>query len=118
MVGSRGKRSALAIRGPAKIASGRPGGAPTESPRCISGDSGKNREDRTIVTAAGIPLLPLREEPVVLSMRIADIAERDWTALTRCLSPEEGSEEGRVGKGCVSTCRSRWSPYHYKKKKK
>src|SRR3546814_17829169 len=27
------------------------------------------------------------------------------------------SEERRVGKACVSTCRSRWSPYHYKKKK-
>src|SRR3546814_14371378 len=35
---------------------------------------------------------------------------------------EEGaagrSEERRVGKECVSTCRSRWSPYHYKKKNK
>src|SRR3546814_11760140 len=28
------------------------------------------------------------------------------------------SEERRVGKGCVSTCRSRWSPYHSKKKTK
>src|SRR3546814_14437185 len=28
------------------------------------------------------------------------------------------SEERRVGKECVSTCRSRWSPYNYKKKKK
>src|SRR3546814_15011246 len=27
------------------------------------------------------------------------------------------SEERRVGKACVSTCRSRWSPYHLKKKK-
>src|SRR3546814_12311061 len=27
------------------------------------------------------------------------------------------SEERRVGKECVSTCRSRWSPYLYKKKK-
>src|SRR3546814_5863716 len=27
----------------------------------------------------------------------------------------ERSEERRVGKECVSTCRSRWSPYHYKK---
>src|SRR3546814_16749032 len=27
------------------------------------------------------------------------------------------SEERRVGKECVSTCRSRWSPYHYKNKK-
>src|SRR3546814_11326482 len=28
------------------------------------------------------------------------------------------SEERRVGKECVSTCRSRWSPYHYKKTNK
>src|SRR3546814_18754660 len=27
------------------------------------------------------------------------------------------SEARRVGKECVSTCRSRWSPYHSKKKK-
>src|SRR3546814_11467876 len=27
------------------------------------------------------------------------------------------SEERRVGKECVSTCRSRWSPYHLKKNK-
>src|SRR3546814_12945661 len=27
------------------------------------------------------------------------------------------SEERRAGKECVSTCRSRGSPYHYKKKK-
>src|SRR3546814_14334078 len=28
------------------------------------------------------------------------------------------SDERRVGKECVSTCRSRWSRYHYKKKHK
>src|SRR3546814_1384995 len=27
-------------------------------------------------------------------------------------TPEGRSEERRVGKECVSTCRSRWSPYH------
>ena len=34
--------------------------------------------------------------------------------LTLCESFEESSrsEERRVGKECVSTCRSRWSPYH------
>src|SRR3546814_4736381 len=32
----------------------------------------------------------------------------DW--LTTIL--ERRSEERRVGKECVSTCRSRWSPYH------
>src|SRR3546814_12564554 len=29
---------------------------------------------------------------------------------------DDRSEERRVGKECVSTCRSRWSPYHSKKK--
>src|SRR3546814_14185198 len=33
-------------------------------------------------------------------------------------SERNRSEERRVGKECVSTCRSRWSPYHYKKKYK
>src|SRR3546814_17099631 len=28
------------------------------------------------------------------------------------VSPIRRSEERRVGKECVSTCRSRWSPYH------
>src|SRR3546814_11268282 len=32
--------------------------------------------------------------------------------------PDRRSEERRVGKECVSTCRSRWSPYHSKKKTK
>src|SRR3546814_19102709 len=33
--------------------------------------------------------------------------------------PDRGdrSEERRVGKECVRTCRSRWAPYHEKKKK-
>src|SRR3546814_21196307 len=33
------------------------------------------------------------------------------------LAIERRSEERRVGKECVRTCRSRWSPYHSKKKK-
>src|SRR3546814_14189863 len=31
---------------------------------------------------------------------------------TRHSVSKERSEERRVGKECVSTCRSRWSPYH------
>src|SRR3546814_15863707 len=34
------------------------------------------------------------------------------------LRPESRSEERRVGKGWVSTCRFRWSQVHLKKKKK
>src|SRR3546814_3208189 len=30
----------------------------------------------------------------------------------RVCGPSNRSEERRVGKECVSTCRSRWSPYH------
>src|SRR3546814_19132347 len=37
-------------------------------------------------------------------------------ALAICLIMATRSEERRVGKECVSTCRSRWTPYHYKKK--
>src|SRR3546814_3322574 len=33
-----------------------------------------------------------------------------WAVLLAILSGR--SEERRVGKECVSTCRSRWSPYH------
>src|SRR3546814_17530938 len=32
-------------------------------------------------------------------------------------SIKKRSEERRLGKECVSKCRSRWSPYHTKKKK-
>src|SRR3546814_10958683 len=33
----------------------------------------------------------------------------------RLIVTNRRSEERRVGKECVSTCRSRWSPYHKKK---
>src|SRR3546814_14534845 len=42
--------------------------------------------------------------------------EEVWDQRIQLLLPyqvnEERSEERRVGKECVSTCRSRWSPYH------
>src|SRR3546814_19737683 len=36
-------------------------------------------------------------------------------AFARSLDLERRSEERRVGKESVSTCRTRWWPYHYKK---
>src|SRR3546814_18451213 len=36
-------------------------------------------------------------------------------ALEQRRTGADRSEARRVGKACVSTCRSRWSPYHYKK---
>src|SRR3546814_19982734 len=44
--------------------------------------------------------------------------QRYFTAAERIFTAHEGrphrSEERRVGKACVRTCRSRWSPYHTK----
>src|SRR3546814_16610058 len=43
--------------------------------------------------------------------RIGDLPQRaEFGRQARPVLPR--SEEGRVGKECVSTCRSRWSPYH------
>src|SRR3546814_3994459 len=36
----------------------------------------------------------------------------DRAADTEAIARATRSEERRVGKECVSTCRSRWSPYH------
>src|SRR3546814_15681683 len=69
---------------------------------------------------------------VVPSMAIPPFARRgsDGVAYEAARCPQAGqpgsfgrrsvlkrkrSEERRVGKECVSTCRSRWSPYHKKK---
>src|SRR3546814_14595913 len=45
-------------------------------------------------------------------------AERLLLMVERATETERRSEERSVGKECVSTCRSRWSPYHLKKKYK
>src|SRR3546814_5549946 len=36
----------------------------------------------------------------------------EWSPLSGEATTAFRSEERRVGKECVSTCRSRWSPYH------
>src|SRR3546814_11116572 len=45
------------------------------------------------------------------------VERRHADHLPLCADPEQArSEERRVGKECVSTCRSRWTPYHKKQK--
>src|SRR3546814_13262772 len=42
----------------------------------------------------------------------AEFGGPGWSEIERYIFAAERSEERRVGKECVSTCRSRWSPYH------
>src|SRR3546814_3924395 len=46
------------------------------------------------------------------SGRHRDCQCRALRALSTLVARNARSEERRVGKECVSTCRSRWSPYH------
>src|SRR3546814_12327820 len=47
---------------------------------------------------------------------VAVVAAQQRLHVARAGADRLRSEERRVGKECVSTCRSRWSPYHLKKK--
>src|SRR3546814_3695940 len=52
--------------------------------------------------------IPHRTDPFPHLAKAVRLPERRETA-----GPDDRrSEERRVGKECVSTCRSRWSPYH------
>src|SRR3546814_14730636 len=50
----------------------------------------------------------------LLDLADARTAARIGASLDVKRPSDRRSEERRVGKACVSTCRSRWSPYHYK----
>src|SRR3546814_2722308 len=55
-----------------------------------------------------------REGSALGSIDVAILEDDEVVALSTILVVPQGfrSEERRVGKECVSTCRSRWSPYH------
>src|SRR3546814_21032036 len=55
---------------------------------------------------ASLHAVPLTVDEFVL-------AQRDYPIIFTS-GPNPRSEERSVGKECVSTCRSRWSTYHYK----
>src|SRR3546814_1342763 len=70
--------------------------------------------------AIWLAALPVKPRAVIFDTTIAGIA-LPWASLLADLAParlplviamRSRSEERRVGKECVSTCRSRWSPYH------
>src|SRR3546814_5612214 len=70
--------------------------------------------------AAGIPCARRREAAAALQAQPSLSRSRAAPRATERRRFGDGaarrrrSEERRVGKECVSTCRSRWSPFHYK----
>src|SRR3546814_9611069 len=50
--------------------------------------------------------------PCVIVCRQAEIPDEIDHEEEHARPKDKRSEERRVGKECVSTCRSRWSPYH------
>src|SRR3546814_12256147 len=66
--------------------------------RRVGGGASKEQFFFTLTHAGGDEEFLLRMDP--------------RSAITETDRARERSEERRVGKECVSTCRSRWSPYH------
>src|SRR3546814_7038138 len=89
--------------------------------------SSRRRHTRcALVTGVQTCALPIWAAPRRRSPEVAGRLSRNGTSAPSTLLPQRGfpgrprlcadraarSEERRVGKECVSTCRSRWSPYH------
>src|SRR3546814_18909173 len=75
-------------------------------------DEGKHRFD---ITGAQPGRRTWRRRRVAEAWRIADAGHvADDRQITDPRHRGRRSEERRVGKECVSTCRSRWSQYHLK----
>src|SRR3546814_9423382 len=64
----------------------------------------------SFATFLGILLIPVFY--VVVRRLLGDTLDGEATPVVQTGSDVQRSEERRVGKECVSTCRSRWSPYH------
>src|SRR3546814_3840752 len=71
--------------------------------KCHAAIHGKFAPDIDDVQAVALP---------VLRHRIVRNYKAEAEGLTIEAIIQSRSEERRVGKECVSTCRSRWSPYH------
>src|SRR3546814_1043605 len=76
--------------------------------------SSRRRHTRcALVTGVQTCALPISARPGARSARSArQHSRRHLLSAADARAFRLRSEERRVGKECVSTCRSRWSPYH------
>src|SRR3546814_18635480 len=81
----------------------------------IGRDGGSNLALDELAHAALPMLLPVGEVEIHLSFLSLYVHVNPWTDSVALPSPaghKLDRKSRRVGKECVSTCRSRWSPYH------
>src|SRR3546814_6451735 len=82
--------------------------------------SSRRRHTRcALVTGVQTCALPILPESLCWLVQPGGGVAPIWRASAEAIAPPsqtfcpiQRSEERRVGKECVSTCRSRWSPYH------
>src|SRR3546814_2090999 len=80
----------------------------------ISGWSSDVCSSDLVAPTSRIDFTPAQTTVIALRDRVVRSADSSKVEdASRCTPPRPPrSEERRVGKECVSTCRSRWSPYH------
>src|SRR3546814_20437397 len=88
---------------------------PAIAEACVFENPASRRKSSTSEREGRLPSCKLAFTPVTSERRFAGKFTTD-TSQSPSFSSKK-SEEGRVGKGCVSHCRLRWSP-HIKKKTK
>src|SRR3546814_19732572 len=102
-----------------------------EAAELVEAGAGRGQQHHRLLPSVGQrPAVRRRDGGLdVAASVVGDPAVQIGSELLRAVPDQEGmhdvaeergqprSEERRVGKECVSTCRSRWSPYHSKNKK-
>src|SRR3546814_4875785 len=85
---------------------------------CSSDLVSKEAHDRSPLLANGHSLGEIlhslcgHRRPVAVGQSAVGRGHDDHIAWAQMARLDDRSEERRVGKECVSKCRSRWSPYH------
>src|SRR3546814_16056876 len=105
---SRGNAQVIAIERHAHAWTAQTAGQVFEAPLLVNAAGAWADEIAALAGVARIDLRPLRRTAALVDVPTVDGMAR-WP-LT--IDVDERSEERRVGKECVSTCRSRWSPSH------
>src|SRR3546814_4102733 len=83
--------------------------------RAVDLHSKRLERETGLTTPQVLVLRAIRDLGEVTTARIAgqvNLSQATVTTIIDRLVSRGRSEERRVGKECVSTCRSRWSPYH------